>query len=368
MNVVVIPDKFKGTLTAREAAEAIERGWRSVRPSDQLELIPMSDGGDGFGETMALQAGGVRRRAKTVNAAGESIWAPWWWLPKSRTAVVETARVIGLALLPPGKHHPFDLDSLGLGVLLQKVFAAGPKSCLIGLGGSATNDGGMGMARALGWRFLDSKNQALERWTELGSLRRVEGPGRAVTLPEIVVAVDVENRLLGKRGAARVYGPQKGLREQDFPLTDECFRALAQATGRCLGRDDSRRAGAGAAGGLGFGCFAFLGGQAQSGFDLFAARANLDRRLGRADLVITGEGSIDRSSLMGKGVGRVAQWCREHETPCLGLGGRVKATAKLQQWFDKLYSTIESGRDPALAIDRPRARLCQIARLAALEW
>src|SRR5207245_1241211 len=147
----------------------------------------------------------------TVNAAHQPCQAAWWWQPKTKTAVIESANAIGLAMLPSNRFHPFQLDTLGLGLVLKAVAELGVRRCLIGIGGSATNDGGFGLARALGWEFLDERNEAIECWTELTSLTRVRAPRRSHWFDELVVAVDVQNPLLGLHGCTRVYGPQKGL-------------------------------------------------------------------------------------------------------------------------------------------------------------
>ena len=147
LKVLIIPDKFKGTLTAREAAETIARGWRKIRPEDTLELLPMSDGGDGFGEVMGKLINARIQTTPTVDAAHRPCQSQWWWEPKTKTAIIESARVIGLAMLPPGKFHPFALDTFGLGKVIQAAARKGAKRCLVGIGGSATNDGGFGMAR-----------------------------------------------------------------------------------------------------------------------------------------------------------------------------------------------------------------------------
>ena len=368
LRVIIIPDKFKGSLTAPQAAAAIEKGWLQERPKDRLDLIPMSDGGDGFGETLTLQGSGERRRVKTSNAAGEPIWAPWWWIPKSRTAIIETAQVVGLAQLPRGKFHPFDLDSFGLGTLISKVLTARPKTLLIGLGGSATNDGGMGMARALGWRFIGRSGEEIKSWTQLIELKSIEAPRSRTALPEVIVAVDVQNRLLGARGASRVYGPQKGLLEEDMYQSEACLRELSKRFFKSTQRNEASRPGAGAAGGLGFGCYSFLDGKAQSGFDVFSSRTRLVQRLKRADLVITGEGAIDRSSLMGKGVGRVAEWCLENKIPCLGLGGIVETRPAVNRSFQSTYSimgSLEPSVDESTAMNQSRQCLIRLAALAA---
>jgi glycerate kinase len=365
VRLLIIPDKFKGTLTAGQAAAAIARGWQRARPRDNLDLVPMGDGGDGFGEVFGNLLGAKLRRLRAVDASHRPCTAPWWWEPKSRTAIIESAKIIGLAMLPPS--HPFALDTLGLGIALRKVARTGAKRCLLGIGGSATNDGGFGLARALGWSFLNRAGAPIERWTELHSLVRVMPPPRHVDngrqfprgvktglvrprgalgkarpafmvhgaasvqplrssmplLSELVIAVDVRNPLLGARGATRVYGPQKGLPPRDFAHAEGCLRRLAQVVNQILGQDLAAVPGAGAAGGLGFGLLAFAGGHLEPGFELFAKHANLDRRLRQGDLVITGEGAIDDSTLMGKGVGQIAKRCRQLKVPCIGLAGMV---------------------------------------------
>lgn len=365
--VVIVPDKFKGTLTAMEAARAIARGWRRVRPGDRLELIPMSDGGDGFGETIALQEKGRRRRVKTVNAAGQSIWAPWWWVARSRTAIIETAKVVGLAPLPPDKFHPFDLDTYGLGILISKILEREIVArLLIGLGGSATNDGGFGMARSLGWRFRGKNREWIVRWTDLTALESIVFPTRKAKRLGVVAAVDVQNPLLGAKGASRIYGPQKGLRERDMPLAESCLARLSECFQKQTGRPEAHRPGAGAAGGLGFGCYAFLDGKSCSGFEMFAKSARLEQRLSQTDLVLTGEGAIDQSSLMGKGVGQVAKWCRDHQKPCIALGGTALQSSAADFW--KLYAIVPEVAEKGKALEKPRLCLTQLAEKAAREW
>lgn len=323
LRVLIVPDKFKGTLTARQAAEAIARGWRRGRPGDELELLPMSDGGDGFGEVLSALLGAGAQAVRTCDAAHRPGRARWWWHAKSKTALIETAQVIGLAMLPAGRFHPFQLDTFGLGKVLRAALGKRPRRILVGLGGSGTNDGGFGLARALGWEFLNGAGQALEQWINLGSARRVKVPGELVCLPEMVVAVDVQNPLLGPRGASRVYGPQKGLTPADFPAAERCLRRLALLMRQNRGRDFSRLAGAGAAGGLGFGFAAFLQGRLEPGFELFAREAGLDKRLRGVDLVVTGEGALDRSTFMGKGAGQIAARCRARGIPCVALLGTI---------------------------------------------
>jgi len=357
VNVLIIPDKFKGTLTAHQAAQALARGWRRTRPRDRLKLLPMSDGGDGFGAVMSQLLGAEKQVTRTVDAAHRPCRAVWFWEQKSKTAIIETSRVIGLAMLPPGKFHPFELDTFGLGAVLAAAATKGAEHFLIGLGGSATNDGGFGLARALDWRFLDAQDTPLERWTQLVELEHIEpcssrrraadrrsdlstngrpfpplpwgegrgeGEGRAQKIC-IRVAVDVQNPLLGTHGATRVYGPQKGLRGADLDLAEKCLRRVAAVTERDLQTSFAKFPGAGAAGGLGFGLAAFCGAQLEPGFALFARHAQLEEKLKGAHLVLTGEGSLDKSSFMGKGVGELARWCQRLDVPCICFAGVQEA-------------------------------------------
>jgi glycerate 2-kinase len=377
MNVLIIPDKFKGTLTANAVAEAIARGWRQGRPRDSIVSLPMSDGGDGFGEVMSDLFRAKIQRVETVDAAHRPCEANWWWEPGTKTAIVESAEVIGLAKLPARKFHPFELDTFGLGAVIRAAATKGARCCFVGIGGSATNDGGFGLACALGWEFRDRDNAPIERWTGLHRLARIVRPKRAPWFDELIVAVDVQNPLLGVRGATRVYGPQKGLRGEDFARAEKCLRALAAVV--CSGglrpppsnqRRSQRAAtmpGAGAAGGLGFGLMTFLGARAEPGFELFARFAKLGARLRAADLVITGEGCIDDSSFMGKGVGELARHCRNENIPCIAFGGSRNAPAMAKRFFAEAHALAELTTIQK-AKSNPAAWLETLAARTAREW
>jgi glycerate kinase len=326
--VLIAPDKFKGTLSASAAAEAIARGWRKARPNDELTLLPMSDGGDGFGEVMGRALGAQKQTVETVDAAHQPIEAAWWWDAKSKTAIVEAALVNGLAMLPYRKFHPFQLDTFGLGRVLQSVARIGASECIVGIGGSATNDGGFGLARALGWKFLPaydcvtcvSDQSMLDEWWQLGMLEKIEPSSLPMQL-KITVAVDVKNPLLGPNGCTRIYGPQKGLEETDFPLAETALKRLAKTYKKQFGKDFSKVPGAGAAGGLGFGLMAFASAKLANGFELFAKHSNLLKHIRESDVIISGEGAIDKQTFMGKGVGQLAALCKKNRIPCIGLGG-----------------------------------------------
>lgn len=367
LRVLICPDKFKGSLTAVEVCKALARGWLRARPRDVLDLLPVSDGGDGFGDVCRRLVGARTRSLQTVDAAGCPLRARWWWCRTRRLAILESAAVIGLALLPKGRFHPFELDTAGLGRALQKVAAQGARRILVGLGGSATNDAGFGLARVLGWRFLDSAGRELTRWTDLDRLACVERPVKGFPWRALQVAADVTNPLLGPRGATRVYGPQKGLRPADLARAEQCLRRLARVMEDLTGRPLSRVPGAGAAGGLGFGFLAFAGAELVPGFDWVAERARLEQRLRRADLVLTGEGSMDRSTVMGKGVGEIARRCRRKQKPCLAFVGSFQPWGGHARWFRRVYALLDVVPEK-VAFARPAGVLEQLAEQAAREW
>ena len=365
LTILIAPDKFKGTLTAGEAARAIARGWGRARPQDTLEVLPMSDGGDGFGEVTGKRLGAKVQTVNTVDAAHRPCQARWWWAAKTKTVIIESASVIGLAMLPPGKFHPFELDTFGLGAVIRAASARGAQRCFIGIGGSATNDGGFGLARALGWEFLDDGGGLIQRWTDLHRLAQIRAPKRQRWFDELIIAVDVQNPLLGSRGATRIFGPQKGLQPSELMEAERNLRKLAQTLG---GKSKLQtQPGAGAAGGLGFGLLAFLRAEAEPGFDLFARYAKLEARLRTADLVITGEGRLDESTLMGKGVGQIARRCRRLKIPCIALVGMKTDPAQARADFAQARALTEM-TTVANAQSKPAFWLERLAKNVAAEW
>ncbi len=365
MRVLIVPDKFKGTLTADQAAEAIAEGWRSARPSDQLDLLPMTDGGDGFGEIIGRLYHAEPQLFETVNAAHEPIVAHWSWSEEHRTAIVESAGVIGLAMLPPGRFHPFQLDTLGLGHLVRQISATYPESnLLIGIGGSATNDAGFGLARGLGFHFSDGTEHCVERWPELDRLLHIRPPKCIPEFSGVTIASDVQNPLQGSNGASRVYGPQKGLRPEDFPTADRCFERFTEIVRRDLGIDCAGEPGTGAAGGLGYGLRVFLKGRSKPGFEIFAEAAKLRKRAAAADLIVTGEGAIDAQTNMGKGTGAIAQFARVERKKCVALAGAISPTLPAGS-FDLALSITPSLTTPEEAMRNPGFWLARLSTEAA---
>src|SRR5438552_7941158 len=372
LNVLIVTDKFKGTLSAQAAAELIALGWRQARPQDSLELLPMSDGGDGFGEVLVRLLKLEERSIATLDAAHTPLQAKWGWDPKTRTAIIETAKIIGLALLPTKKFHPFDLDTFRLGAAPQAAADVNARQCLTGIGGSATNDGGFGVARSMGWQFLDKHEQPIEQWRQLISLQRICLPVPQKKLPELLVAVDVQNPLLGPTGASRIYGPQKGLRPEDFVHAEKCLSQLAEVVKRDLHVDAAAEPGAGAAGGLGFGLRCFFNARFESGFEIFARYARLRERIRTAQLVITGEGAIDASTLMGKGVGEIAKCCHRAGVSCIGLAGTFRRSELMEQaqqpYFTQVFGMSPDLTTPELALRDPGFWLPRLAAAVARKW
>ncbi len=325
----------------------------------------MSDGGDGFGEVLGEITKARTHFEETCNAAHRSIRAPWWWEGGQKLAVIETARIIGLAGLPAGKFHPFQLDTFGLGRMLAAAVRRGARRCLVGVGGSATNDGGFGLGRALGWRFLDQSGQALEQWWELSRLVRIIRPGHACPM-KVTVAVDVANPLLGRRGCSRVYGPQKGILPEELAFAERCLRQLAVVLEEQLGISHARVPGAGAAGGLGYGLMAFAGAKPRPGFEIFAQAAHLKEYIRQADVVITGEGALDRQTYMGKGVGQVLRLCRSTNAPCLALAGVVDPTVAGNGFFRTHALTDIATLEQAKK--RPGYHLERLSAMVATGW
>lgn len=326
LRVLVVPDKLKGTLTAVQAADALCRGWRAVRPSDELDVLPMADGGDGFGTVFGALLGASEQHCMTSDAAGRPRQVSWWQAAQQRCAVFETAQVNGWVLFE-AQSHPFALDTYGLGAVLAAMEHAGVQTAYLGLGGSATNDGGFGVAKALGWSFRDGSGRVIERWTQLDQLVSIESPTAPRFGFDLILAVDVVNPLLGPRGATFTYGPQKGLGAAELVHAEACLERLARVVETQFASNAAREPGAGAAGGLGFGLRVFAAGRLTSGAQLFVTLSGLHERIAKADLVLTAEGAFDAQSGLGKGVGVVVHLASDAGKPCICIAGSVSSDA-----------------------------------------
>lgn len=364
--VLIATDKFKGTLSAHQVARAIAAGWRRHCPDDELDLLPVSDGGDGFGAIVGPRMRGKRVSIKTMDAAHRSHSVAWWWAIDSHTAIIESTAAIGMSLFGSQQVHPFQLDTFGLGAVLEDAAQRSARECIIGLGGSATNDGGFGLARAVGWKFLNARGKALRHWWQLPQLAKIVPPGKPWRVP-VTAAADVENPLLGAQGCSRVYGPQKGLSPQELGYAERCLSQLAKVFQTQFGRDVAGASMSGAAGGLGFGLVAFLGARIVSGFRVLSRATDLDNRIRDANLVITGEGRLDEQSLMGKVVGQLATRCKKFGIPCIAFAGTIHKFPKRNKIFS-LTASLTDITSLDAALEHPGTNLANLAEKTARSW
>lgn len=345
VKIVVAPDKFKEALPAGEVARAIERGIRRVLPDAQVDLLPMADGGEGTVEALLAATGGSQRRTTVTGPLGEPIEAAWGLLGDGRTAVIEMAAASGLALVPPQRRDPTRTTTFGTGELIRAALDAGASHVLIGIGGSATTDGGIGAAQAVGVVFRGLQQGLLTHpltGGDLADLSRIEPGGRDARIDRtsFEVACDVDNPLLGARGAAAVYGPQKGANPQQVEQLDRGLAHLADLIDRDLGKDVRDFPGAGAAGGLGAGLVAFVDATLRSGIDMVMDAARLQERIRGADLVITGEGRLDRQSMMGKVIAGVGRAAKDAGVPAVALVGTIGEGAEAALTWLQSYHRI----------------------------
>ncbi len=324
MKVVVAPDGFGGTLSAAEAAAAMASGWRAARPDDTVVTVPLADGGEGTLDVVvaALPAASVHT-VEVVDTRGLATQARWLALPDAR-ALVEVAEAIGLNRLSPDARDPLKATSYGAGQLIAAAIAAGAREVVVGLGGSATNDGGVGALIALGFRLLRADGNGVRvggHW--VATLDRIER-GSATLGLRVVLAADVDNPLLGERGATAVFGPQKGADAAAVGELEAALAHLADVVERDVPGGPWRdRPGAGAAGGLGFALMAFLAAEIRSGAAVVAELVGLDAALEGADVAVTGEGSLDAQTASGKVVAHVAAQARAAGARVLAIAGRV---------------------------------------------
>ncbi|MDO7869257.1 glycerate kinase family protein [Nocardioides jiangxiensis] len=358
MRILIAPDKYAGTLTSGQAAAAIAAGWLRTAPADELDLAPLSDGGPGFVETMHEALGGCLEAVTVRGPLGEP--APAALLVVGSVAYVESAQACGLALT--GREGPRRATTHGVGELLLAAIDAGATEVVVGLGGSGTTDGGAGLLAALGAtadRPLDAGPDGLAGVTEVD----LTAARAAVAGISLVAASDVDNPLTGLFGAAKVFGPQKGLADADLPAVDGALQDLAAATDRKAAAGK----GAGAAGGLGF-ALALLGAVRRPGFEVVAEATGLAGRAAVADLVVTGEGAFDFTSRGGKVPAGVAALAGEHARPCVVLAGRVEVGSREMRALgvESAYAMVD--RAGSRALDEPAAVLEELAAHVATQW
>jgi glycerate kinase len=356
---VIAPNAFKGSLSALEAAEAIAEGVHAALAEADVVLVPIADGGDGTVDALVAATSGERRTLRVRGPLGDPVDADYGLIEGGSTAVIEMAKAAGLALLPPHKRDPRITTTFGVGELLQRAYDDGARHFIVGIGGSATNDGGAGMAQALGYHLLDEKGHELPPGgLALKRLARIHVGGVHASWKEadVEVACDVTNPLTGPSGASAVYGPQKGATPEMVAELDAALKHFAEVIRRDLGVDVEQLPGAGAAGGLGAGLVAFTGARLRPGAEMVMEALRLDERLAGAELVITGEGRLDsQTARFGKGPAAVAKHARRAGILVVALAGSVADEAELRVLFDGLETTLVEpcSLDEAIAQARP---------------
>ncbi|MDR2931875.1 MAG: glycerate kinase [Oscillospiraceae bacterium] len=344
MKIVIAPDSYKGSNTSIMVANRIEKGIRVVFADAEIVKIPIADGGEGTVEALVAGAGGTVYKTAVVGPMGEKREAEYGILD-SGMAAIEMAASSGLPLVPEEKRNPLIATTYGVGQLIKTVLDKGCKEIVLGIGGSATNDGGMGMAQALGVSFKDSDGNELGygggALAKLSSID-VSGLDPRVKDAKITIASDVNNPLCGPTGAAAIFGPQKGADAPMIKVLDQNLAHYAKIVREQLGVDHAETPGAGAAGGLGFGLLVFLGAVLNSGIETMLDSVNIDQALDGCDLVITGEGKIDGQSAFGKVPVGVAQRVKKYGIPVLAIVGDIGdgAEAVYQYGIDSIMSTV----------------------------
>jgi glycerate kinase len=373
LTVLVAPDSFKGSLTSVEVARALAAGWSETRPRDHLMLAPLADGGEGTLEAIAAAGGWEARSASVRDPSGRPIEARWLASADGVRAVIEMAQASGLSRLAPAERDPVGATTAGTGELLAAALDSGARDIVMGIGGSATTDGGRGMLEALGARSLGPGRHG----------EGLDGLDERLATTRLRVACDVTNPLLGPHGAAATYGPQKGADEQQVAALDGRLAALADALDAATGRDERGTPGAGAAGGLGYALLSiqdrFESFGLRPGIDLVMEATGFDDKLAAADLVITGEGRIDSQTAFGKTAFGVARRASAAGLPCIAVGGGVTVEGSavmgevgavavpVSEGPSTVEEAMAAGVEPLVRCGRRLARLVTIGALLANE-
>ena len=360
MNIVVAMDSFKGSLTSCDAGEAVRSGILSVYPSASVSVVPVSDGGEGLTDSLIGSLGGSYVSVPVTGPAGNKVTAKYGILGSS-AAVIEMAQASGLTLVPEDMRDPMHATSYGTGELIKDALDKGIRRFIIGIGGSATNDGGAGMLRALGIKLLDHNGDDIGRGASgLADLVAVDISSAADGLDSSVftVACDVTNPLCGENGASAVYGPQKGAAPEDISVLDGLLGHFADVVQKSIPGADPDHPGSGAAGGMGFALQAFMGASLERGIDIVIRETGLDELIRGCDLVITGEGKIDMQTAMGKTVSGIAGAARKYGKRVIAFAGVVEDGDEVCRicGIDKCCQINPEGSDPADIMNRDVAR------------
>lgn len=371
IRILVAPDKFKGSLTSSEAADAICEGLERALPEVRLQKLPLADGGEGTADLFIRIFGGQMVDCETVDALGRPVHARYGWMPSLRQAVIEMSAASGLWRILPDERDPLRATTLGTGRLIIDAARRGATRIIVALGGSATNDAGGGIAAALGHVFLAADGRAVEPLPiHFPSIARIEKSSRFFQ-PEVIALADVRNPLLGPTGATRVYAPQKGADPATVETLEASLTHFANVVTRDFRCDCRAIPGSGAAGGLGFGLLSFCQATMKPGFETCAEMIDLDRLIANADVVITGEGTIDAQTLEGKGPGGIAERAHRLGKPVIAFAGDVKSGPFVDGNFDAVFtlaqgltSAEQSMRDARVLLVRAAERTGRMIALS----
>lgn len=367
VKIVAALDSFKGSISSHEAGEAVVQGLLRVYPDAQARVLPLADGGEGTADALILGCGGERITKRVSDPLGRPIHASYGILPDG-IAVIEMAGAAGLPLLTPEERDPMRTTTYGVGELILDAIARGCRNFILGIGGSATNDGGVGMLQALGFAFFDeSGNQIPRGATGLAKLSKIVTDGAEPLLGKCSfrVACDVTNPLCGELGCSAVYAPQKGATEKEIRLMDGYLQAYAEKTRAILPQADPTYPGAGAAGGMGFACMSYLGATLESGISLVLDALHAEELFADADLIVTGEGRLDGQTAMGKAPVGVARLAKKHKKPVIALAGCVtkEARAVNQAGIDAFFPIVPAAvsLEEAMSTENAKRNLANTA-------
>ena len=374
MKVVIAIDSLKGSLSSMEAGMAIKEGVLAAQPDAEVIVKPLADGGEGTTDALIEGMNGERIDLTVTGPMHTPVDAYYGYLKDTNTAVMEMASAAGITLVPDSEKNPLLATSYGVGEMINDAIQRGCRNFIIGIGGSVTNDGGIGMLKALGVRFLDENGEdAGEGGQALAKVARIDVSGMNPLLKEchIQVACDVNNPLCGENGSTYVYGPQKGVTEDMKKTLDEAMAHFARVTSETLENDYMNTPGAGAAGGLGFAFLAYVGATLTPGIELILDAVGLEEELSGADVVVTGEGRLDFQTAMGKAPVGVARLAKKYNAKVIAFAGSVtkEATACNKEGIDAFFPilrsvcTLAEAMDPVAARNNMTATVEQVFRL-----
>jgi glycerate kinase len=377
MNIVIAIDSFKGSLTSLDAGMAAAEGIVRAIPDAKISVRPIADGGEGTVEALCLGLGGIKMAIDVTGPLGEKVKAEYGLIPKTKTAIIEMSAASGITLVPDDKRNPLNTTSYGVGELIADGIKRGCRSFIIGIGGSATNDGGIGMLQALGFDILDKDGKNVSFGAK--GLEEIKTISAKNTIPELSecsfsIACDVTNPLCGENGCSKVFGPQKGADEAMLSNMDKWLSDYADLAKTVFPSADKNAKGAGAAGGLGFAFMTFLNGQLKGGIDLILRETRLEEYIKTADIVVTGEGRLDSQTIMGKAPSGVASIAKKYDKKVIAFSGCVTKDAHLcnDHGIDAYFPivrgacSLEEAMNPDNAFDNMSDTAEQVFRLLSL--